>query len=306
MEILAQVASQGGADALQSPVSLDHGDGKQVAAALLVPSFVIVTTGDLPEAYFLARFLESRAQRLAMLNVVGRPIADQLKVLRRLRRNRGNIYLADLLLARVAHWAGGLVRRPHGHGAFPEVDAAFVRHIRSHHPHIDCTDPHAAHVLDFVRSIEPDYLLLAGAQIIKPELYRLGREGALNRHLGLMPDMRGSDCPIWAFALNQPERSGYSVHRVVEKVDAGEVLRRQPVAVRDEPTFGDYMRRLQREGTEAFVDVIDQLLQGRRLLPIPQNGGGRYFPPAGWSTRRRAEQVYESLIERPVASPSLR
>lgn len=37
-----------------------------------VSSFVIVTTGDLPEAYFLARFLESRAQRLAMVNV-GRP-----------------------------------------------------------------------------------------------------------------------------------------------------------------------------------------------------------------------------------------
>src|SRR4029453_11381970 len=187
--------------------------------APLVASFVIVTTGDLPEAYFLARFLESRAQRLAMLNVVARPMAEQLKVLKRLRRNRGNIYLADLLLAKVAHWAGGLVRRPHGHGAFPEVDAAFVRHIRSHHPHIDCTDPHAAHVLDFVRSTEPDYLLLAGAQILKPELYQLGREGALNRHLGLLPDMRGSDCPIWAFALNQPERSGYSIHRAVEKVD---------------------------------------------------------------------------------------
>src|SRR4029453_1367419 len=104
--------------------------------APLVASFVIVTTGDLPEAYFLARFLESRAQRLALLNVVGRPVADQLRVLRRLRRNRGNAYLADLLLAKAAHWAGGLVRKPHRHGAFPEVDAAFVRHIRSRYPHI--------------------------------------------------------------------------------------------------------------------------------------------------------------------------
>lgn len=300
------MAPEGAAGAPQSSVSLDCGDGKQVAVLHPVPSFVIVTTGDLPEAYFLARFLESRGQRLAMLNIVARPIAQQLQVLKRLRRNRGNAYVADLLLARVAHLAGGLVRRSHGQGAFPEVDAAFVRHIRSHYPHIDCTDPHAAHVLDFVRSTEPDYLLLAGAQILKPELYQLGREGALNRHLGLLPDMRGSDCPIWAFALNQPERSGYSVHRVVEKVDAGEVLRRQPVAVRDEPTFGDYMRRLQREGSEAFVDVIDQLLQGQRLRPTPQSGGGRYFPPAGWTTRRRAEHVYASLMERPLASSSAR
>lgn len=263
-------------------------------------SFVIVTTGDLPEAYFLAMFLESRAQRLAMVNVVARPVADQLRVLRRLRRNRGSAYVADLLLARAAHWLAGRSRRPHGQGAFPEVDAAFVRHIRSDHPHLDCADPHAEPVLDFVRKAEPDYLLLAGAQIIRPVLYQLGRQGALNRHLGLLPDFRGSDCPIWAFALQRPDCSGYSIHRVVEKVDAGDVLLRQPVAVRDEPTLGDYMRRLQREASEGFVGVIDQILQGTRLPPVPQHGSGRYFPPAPWSTRRRAEQVYGNLIDRPL------
>jgi folate-dependent phosphoribosylglycinamide formyltransferase PurN len=265
-----------------------------------VSSFVIVTTGDLPEAYFLAMFLESRAQRLAMVNIVARPVADQLRVLRRLRRNRGSAYIADLLLARAAHWLAGRARRPHGQGAFPEVDAAFVRHIRADHPHLDCTDPHAEPVLDFVRRADPDYLLLAGAQIIRPVLYQLGRQGALNRHLGLLPEFRGSDCPIWAFALQQPDCSGYSIHRVVEKVDAGDLLLRQPVAVRDEPTLGGYLRRLQREASEGFVGVIDQILQGVRLPPVPQNGGGRYFPPAPWSTRRRAEQVYGNLIDRPL------
>ena len=245
-------------------------------------SFVIVTTGDLPEAYFLARFRESRAQHFAMVNVVARPLADQIRVLKRLRRNRGNVYLADLLLDRADSWVHGRFnRQPPGQGAFPEVDAAFVRHIRSHYPHLDCGDPHASHVLDFVRSHEPDYLLLAGAQIIRPELYRLGREGALNRHLGLLPEFRGSDCPIWAFALQRPDCSGYSIHRVVEKVDAGDVLLRQTVALRDEPTLGEYLRRLQREASEGFIGVIEQILEGVELPPTPQNGGGRYYPPAG-------------------------
>ena len=266
-----------------------------------MPSFLIVTTGGLPEAYFLAGFLESRAQRLAMVNVVARPVADQVRILRRLRRNRGNLYLADLLLDRVENWIRGRFRRqPPGQGAFPEVDAAFVRHIRADHPHLECVDPHASHVLDFVRKQEPDYMLLAGAQIIRPELYRLAREGALNRHLGLLPDFRGSDCPIWAFALRQPDCSGYSIHRVVEKVDAGAVLVRQPVAVRDEPTLGEYLRRLQREASEGFVAVLERILNGTELTAVPQNGGGRYYPPAGWSTRRRADRVYDELIARPL------
>jgi methionyl-tRNA formyltransferase len=263
-------------------------------------SFVIVTTGDLPEAYFLAMFLLARSQRVAMVNVIARPLTDQLKVLARLRRNRGNAYLADLLLARVDQWLRGRVRRQPGQGAFPEVDAAFMRHVRTEHPHVDCSDPHAESVLEFVRKLDPDYLLLAGAQIIRPSLYELGRHGALNRHLGLLPDMRGSDCPIWAFALQQPECSGYSIHRVVQKVDAGDVLIRQPVAVGGEATLGDYLRRLQRVASEGFTTVIDHILNGAPMASAPQNGGGRYFPPAGWSTRRRAEQVYNRLISRPL------
>jgi folate-dependent phosphoribosylglycinamide formyltransferase PurN len=263
-------------------------------------SFVIVTTGDLPEAYFLAMFLLARSQRVAMVNVVARPLVEQLKVLARLRRNRGNAYLADLLLARLDHWLRGRVRRAPGQGAFPEVDAAFMRRLRTEHPHVDCTDPHADSVMDFVRKAEPDYMLLAGAQIIRPSLYELGRHGALNRHLGLLPEMRGSDCPIWAFALQQPECSGYSIHRVVQKVDAGDVLVRRPVAMAGETSLGDYLRRLQREASEAFTDVIDRILNGMPLASVPQNGGGRYFPPAGWSTRRRAEQVYNRLIARPL------
>ncbi len=41
-------------------------------------SFVIVTTGDLPEAYFLALFLLGRSQRVAMVNIVARPLREQL------------------------------------------------------------------------------------------------------------------------------------------------------------------------------------------------------------------------------------
>ena len=285
----------------KAPVSPEEADGKKVATAAGVSSsFVIVTTGDLPEAYFLAMFLLERSQRVAMVNIIARPMADQLRVLARLRRNRGNRYLADLLLARVDQWLRGRVRRRPGQGAFPEVDAAFMHRVRTEHPHVNCTDPHAEPVLDFVRKVEPDYLLFAGAQIIRPALYEIARHGALNRHLGLLPDFRGSDCPIWAFALQQPECSGYTVHRVVQKVDAGDVLLRRPVAMGGEATLGDYLRRLQREASEGFTAVLDQIIQGKPLYPEPQNSGGRYFPPAGWSTRRRAEKVYRGLTARPL------
>jgi hypothetical protein len=86
--------------------------------------------------------------------------------------------------------------------------------------------------------------------------------------------------------------AGYSIHVVGERVDGGDVLVRQPVPVRNDPTLRDYLRRLRREASDAFVGVIDHLLQGVPLQALPQQHSGTYFPPAGWSIRRRAERNY--------------
>ena len=257
-------------------------------------SFLIVTSGHLPEAYFLAFHLASRAQRFAIVNVA-RPTGSYLRALRRLRRTRGALYVADLLLARLADAAVmPIVQRmlPPGSGAFPEVDARFVEHILAQQPHIDCTDPHAPEVLEFVRTFGPDYILLAGCPILKESFYGLARHGALNRHLGMLPEFRGCDCPWWAFALDRPESAGYSIHIVSERVDAGDVVLRRCVPVQDDPSLPRYLRRLQREASEAFVGVLDRVLHGASLLGLPQHGAGRYYPPAGLVTQLRAQRNY--------------
>jgi methionyl-tRNA formyltransferase len=260
--------------------------------------FVIVTSGRLPEAYFLAFHLDSRRQRLAIVDVA-RPAGSYLQVLRRLRRTRGALYVADLLLARLTDRLLAPIVRPTlppGSGAFPEVDAGRIEQILARHPYIECTDPHAPEVLDFVRTFGPDYILLAGCPILKECFYGLARHAALNRHLGMLPEFRGADCPWWAFALERPELAGYSIHVVNERVDAGDVLLRRCVAVQDDRSLPRYLRRLRREASEAFVEVVDQLLHGAPPPREPQNGGGRYYPPAGLVTQLRACRNYARLL----------
>jgi folate-dependent phosphoribosylglycinamide formyltransferase PurN len=268
-----------------------------------VPAFLILTTADLPEAYFLASFLQSRGQRFAMVNVTGRRVSRQIGVLARLRRKRGTRYLLDVLLARAADLALAPGHRRPGPRptAFPEVDARFIRHVRLRHPHLECRDPHASDALDFVREFGPDYLLLAGSPILRPSVFGLARQATLNRHLGLVPEFRGSDCMVWALALDRPEAVGYSIHVVNERVDAGDVILRQPVPRRDERSLGEYLRRLQREASMGFVEVIDRILLGGPLPRVSQTGPGQYFPPAGWSIRRRARRNLARLARQ--ASP---
>lgn len=266
-----------------------------------VLTFLILTTADLPEAYFMGAFLESLGAPFALVNIVGRPLGNQLQVLKRLRRNRGLAYVADFLLGRAADRVELLVRRKEfarAPRAFPEVDPRLMAGIRARHPHLDCAEPHAREVLDFVRAQAPDYILLAGAPFLRPTVYGLARRGALNRHLGLLPDFRGSDCAIWALALDQPERVGYSIHVVNERVDGGDVVLRRPMPVTGDATLEDYLRRLRREASEAFTGVVGRLLAGTPLTALPQGRKGPYYPPSGFTAQRRALRNYARLAAR--------
>lgn len=249
----------------------------------MAASFVVVTTCDLPEAYFLASFLESRGQELALVSLVRRPLTQTARVFARLARRRGLRYLADLLLGRALR-----DRYLAGPSPFPEIDAGVIARLRRTWPHLDCVDPHSDAALRFVEQRAPDYMLLAGAPILKSRFFGLARGGALNRHLGVLPHHRGSDCPIWLLALDQPEAVGYSIHFVADRVDGGDIVTSSPLPVTPGETVGRYLARLQRTASLAFIDVIDRLIDGRPVSRTPQGALGIQFPPAPLSTLRRA------------------
>jgi folate-dependent phosphoribosylglycinamide formyltransferase PurN len=256
-------------------------------------AFVILTTWDLPEAYYLATALEARKQRIGIVNICGRSFRAKLRVLRRLRRNRGLAYLVDLLLARA------LRRRymPSTILPFRDIDAGVIAGIKRRWPTHTCVDPHAPDTLRFVRDFGADYMLLAGTPVLKPSLYGLARHGAFNRHLGMLPEYKGSDCPLWALAQNDPEHLGFTLHRVAEKVDGGDVIHREQVPIVRGESFVGYMARFQRRASDAMIDILDRLIADAAVDGWSQEAPGRYFPPAGLSALRRARVNFERLAQ---------
>src|SRR2546426_11452757 len=133
----------------------------------------------------------------------------------------------------------------------------------------------------WARPQAPDYILLAGAPFLRPSFYTPARHATLNRPLGLLPDFRGSDCAIWALALDRPEAVGYSIHVVNERVDGGDVVLRRPMSINGDRGLEDYLRRLRREASEAFAGVVTRPLKGAAVRAGAQARKGPYFPPAG-------------------------
>jgi methionyl-tRNA formyltransferase len=150
--------------------------------------------------------------------------------------------------------------RPRGRGrsisVSPLVELARAEEI----PVLQPADPHD--ILDELRSFELDVLVIASyGVILKPALLELAPHGCLNVHGSLLPRHRGAS-PVQAAILAGDEETGVSIQRIVEELDAGDVLleRRRPIGAGE--TSGDLIQALAELGGEALVEALDRLEDG--------------------------------------------
>lgn len=124
-------------------------------------------------------------------------------------------------------------------------------------------DPHAPEVLEQLRALAPDVLVVASYGVImKPQLIDLAPHGSLNVHASLLPRWRGAS-PIQAAIAAGDERTGVSVQRIVLALDEGDVLHAKERAIGPDETAGELLAALAELGGEAIVEALDLLASGR-------------------------------------------
>ncbi len=69
-----------------------------------------------------------------------------------------------------------------------------------------------------------DIFLLAGVdQILKAETINIPKKACLNFHTSILPEYKGVD-PIFQKMLNDPSYQGITLHKVIPKIDQGDIL----------------------------------------------------------------------------------
>ncbi|MCX7198188.1 MAG: formyltransferase [Proteobacteria bacterium] len=115
-----------------------------------------------------------------------------------------------------------------------------------------------AALLERVAAIGPDFLFSFYYRSMLPAaLLGLARRGALNMHGSLLPKYRGRVPVNWA-VLNGERETGASLHYMVEKPDAGDLVDRMAVPILPDDTAGDVFRKV----TVAAEIVLDRSLPG--------------------------------------------
>jgi methionyl-tRNA formyltransferase len=154
--------------------------------------------------------------------------------------------------------------------------------------------------VQLLRELAPDLLLsFYYRNMIREEVLQIPRLGALNLHGSYLPKYRGRVPVNWA-VINGESETGATLHYMVEKPDAGDIVDQEKVAISFTDTALDVFNKV----TQAAVTVLSRsyapLIEGRaRRIPMDLSRGS-YFggrrPADGlidW--RRSALEIYNLI-----------
>ncbi len=144
-------------------------------------------------------------------------------------------------------------------------------------PVITPEDPNDPAVVAELAALAPDFLFsFYYRQMLKAPLLALPRAGAWNMHGSLLPKYRGRVPVNWAIIKGESE-TGATLHRMLEKPDAGGILARQAVPILPDDTAADVFHKVTLAAEMALDRVLPELLAGR-AREMPQDlAAGSYF-----------------------------
>lgn len=161
------------------------------------------------------------------------------------------------LWAKAADWinAATPVTRP-----YSAADVARRQGIPLYRPAKINAPAFVAELRDVIR---PDLLVsIAASQILKPRVLRVPPLGCINLHSAPLPRYQGMMPNFWTLVHGERE-AAVTVHYMVEKLDAGDILVQRPVPITPGESLHSLMTRSKMVGVEALLQAVDQIESSR-------------------------------------------
>lgn len=137
--------------------------------------------------------------------------------------------------------------------------------------------------IERIRELKPDVIFsFYYRDMLSEELLALAPKGAFNLHGSLLPKYRGRAPINWAL-LNGEHETGVTLHKMVAKADAGEIVAQEKVAITDTDTALTLHAKV-REAAEVLLDKTLPLIEAGNYQTTAQDES-----QASYFGRRTAE-----------------
>jgi methionyl-tRNA formyltransferase len=167
-------------------------------------------------------------------------------------------------------------------------------------------DANTAELASLVTGMAPDFLFsFYYRSLLGAPLLRAARRGALNMHGSLLPKFRGRAPVNWAI-LKGAQESGATLHYMVERADAGDIVDQLAVPILQDDDAREVFAKVTVAAETILARSLPALIAGsapRRAQPIePGQYLGRRTPEDGRIDWRRPAREIHDLV-RAVAPP---
>jgi methionyl-tRNA formyltransferase len=144
-------------------------------------------------------------------------------------------------------------------------------------PVIAPEDPNDPAVVAELAALQPDFLFSFYYRLmLKAPLLTLPKHGAWNMHGSLLPKYRGRVPVNWAI-LHGERETGATLHRMLEKPDAGGIVAQQAVPILPDDTAFEVFNKVTLAAEIALDRVLPDLLAGRAVARPQDLAAGSYF-----------------------------
>ena len=146
--------------------------------------------------------------------------------------------------------------------------------------------PRGEPFLQEVRALAPDLsVVVAYGHILKPEVLALPPLGSINVHASLLPELRGAAPINWAIARGH-EKSGVTIMRMVEAMDAGAIIHTVEEPILPDETAAELTARLSELGAQALVEALTLIGAGVAEEVEQDHAAATYAPKIDRETAR--------------------
>ena len=116
---------------------------------------------------------------------------------------------------------------------------------------------------NFLKLLNPDLVIVvAYGQLIPKNYLSLSKHGFINIHASLLPKWRGA-APVQRSIMNLDKVTGVSIMKIVEKLDAGPVMKQEKVEITNKMNAEDLSNTLADISSKLILDCINEIEDGK-------------------------------------------
>ncbi len=132
--------------------------------------------------------------------------------------------------------------------------------------------------VEFLKGLNADlFAVIAYGQILSREILGMPKIFAVNAHASLLPKYRGAAPINWAI-INGDNKTGITIIKLNEKMDAGPIILQSKVPINGNDTFITLEDKLSREAAKVLLESVKSIENGNYKLLIQDENAVSFAP----------------------------